>query len=165
MSIQRDLLIGKQAEQRLVTLLEKASFSCNIDNKYEWDISATKKLRKTTLREAVTLSLTFEVKCDLMAAKTGNIAIEFYNTRSVKASGIDGTKADFWVHITDAMYIIETNQLKSLIKSVKPKRIITSGGDGNASLYLYPTSFLDENFRNLEKMSVKEINSYLNREN
>jgi len=160
-NIQRDLAIGLQAEKRLVSLLETHKYVCEIKNKYEYDILATKNFRKTTTKEAYTFEATFEVKNDIMAAKTGNIAIEFYNTRSCKDSGIAGTRADFWVHITDKIYIISVTKLRELLKTTKPKRIISSGGDNNASLYLYPIEFMTSNFECLETMSTTKVNQFL----
>jgi hypothetical protein len=154
MSIQKDLLIGKQAEQRLVNFLESKKYNCEIANKYEYDIVAKKQGKEVT----------FEVKNDIMAAKTGNIAIEYYNTKSNKPSGITGTRALFWVHITSDIYIIKTELLRELLKTIKPKRTIKSGGDNNANLYLYPHQFLIDNFFLLEHMKVRALNKYLLKE-
>lgn len=85
---------------------------------------------------------TFEVKYDLMAAKTGNIAIEFFNSKSNKPSGIGITEADYWIHVLkidniNTIFICPVNELKEFIKNTKPKRIVYGGGDNNADILLF----------------------------
>lgn len=42
--------------------------------------------------------LTLETKTDFGPHKTGNIVVEIMNTRTMKPSGIDGTKAQLWLN-------------------------------------------------------------------
>lgn len=84
-----------------------------------------------------------EVKYDIMSKRTGNIAIEYHNSKKNTPSGISATKADFWVHIAftktgDRMvYIAPVSELKKWIADNKPKKVIIAGGDDNADLYIY----------------------------
>lgn len=85
---------------------------------------------------------TCEVKYDKMAQKTGNIAIEFYNSKSCKDSGIAVTKAKIWVHILQdgdnkTMWVASVKELKKFIKNNPPFRTVMDVGDNNACLHLY----------------------------
>ena len=83
---------------------------------------------------------TFEVKYDLMATKTGNIAIEYFNPKLNKESGILATQADFWVtilHNPTEIFISPVKILKKFLDNIPPCRIITIGGDNNSSMMLY----------------------------
>lgn len=73
-----------------------------------------------------------EVKHDLMAYSTGNIAIE-YESRG-KLSGLSTTQATYWAFVLaeiETIVVIETNRLKELTKKHWNKRIV--GGDTNSS--------------------------------
>ena len=85
-----------------------------------------------------------EVKSDFMWQDTGNVAIEFVNYG--KASGIDATKAEYWIielhkRLPDGTTTVHTRLLESvadLKEKVKNTRIV-NGGDNNASrMYLVP---------------------------
>lgn len=80
-----------------------------------------------------------EIKWDLYSEKSGNFAIETYNTKLCKPSGIMSTEAVFWFHMDGAkkVYFTRSSVLKEFIEKVKPKREITAGGDQNANLMLY----------------------------
>lgn len=83
--------------------------------------------------------LKFELKHDIMAEKTNNIAIEFESRG--KPSGINRTKADFYLikfGNTDTIYLISVDRIKELIESKKYFRIV-SGGDeeSNTKMYLF----------------------------
>ena len=85
---------------------------------------------------------TCEVKYDMMAQKTGNIALEFYNSKSCKDSGIAITKADIWVHVlldgtNKTMWIASVKELRKFIKDNPPFRTVSNVGDNNACLHLY----------------------------
>ena len=80
-----------------------------------------------------------EVKYDLYAEKSGNLAIEYFNTKICKPSGIDSTLCHFWIHVLspDEVYFSTVENLKKFVKSTKPFRDITSGGDQNSAMFLY----------------------------
>jgi hypothetical protein len=81
---------------------------------------------------------TVEIKNDLYAAKSGNVAIEYNNPRSGKPSGINITKSDIWCHIIgDEIFVVKTNTLKQFMECEKALRTVKRAGDGNADLKLY----------------------------
>ena len=109
-----------------------------------------------------------EVKNDLMSGKTGNIAIEYRNSRKDSPSGIEATKADYWVHIVyvageQQVLLTRTSSLLKFTKEVKPKKTIASGGDGNADLYIYSiTDIVGSLFVRIDNnANLKEIISEL----
>ena len=96
---------------------------------------------------------TAEIKYDLYAKRSGNMAIEYHNSKKDKASGIAATAADYWIHVFDKpqeAYIIETEGLKQALLELKPVRIVENAGDGNANLYLYKKEVLLQKFVLLE---------------
>lgn len=125
---------GKMAEQRVITLFNKAGLDCKKSDRelLEYDIEFKIGTKKRTA----------EIKFDMMAAKTGNLAIEFWNSKKDKASGVSATKADYWiicllddVHIT--IWITPTKKLKEYLINNEPKRTVSRAGDNNSELYLY----------------------------
>lgn len=125
----KDLKDGLQAEEEVKTLLKKHfnvgdSDIETLDTK-EYDIKIVSK------------NLTFEVKNDLMAETTGNIAIE-YKSRA-KASGISVTKADYWIYkFAGVFYMIETNRLKEEVFEKKNYwRSGVNGGDRGSNTMMF----------------------------
>jgi hypothetical protein len=130
----RDLALGKAIEQQVSKLLTECGFSVTICKEKEYDILAE--------HPDIEEPLTFEVKNDIYANKSGNIAIEVFNPKSCKPSGLGATEALFWVHNTDRCYITLTKSLREYIEKNPPDRIIAAGGDDNATLYLYKADVL-----------------------
>jgi hypothetical protein len=86
------------------------------------------------------LGLTFEVKNDLMAAKTGNIAIE-YECRG-KPTCLAISKADFWIYKFDgSLWVVPTKLLRQkLFKEKRYFRQVTGGDKGsNTRMFLVKT--------------------------
>ena len=137
-TILRDLSLGESAEQFIINLYEFMGYpsSKNNDKKTRsfYDIvSKNKKVEFTT-----------EVKYDIYANRSGNIAIETFNPKSGKPSGLGITKADLWVHITDQPYVTSVKALKKYVDNNDPFKIIPCGGDDNATLYLYKANIILE---------------------
>ncbi len=80
--------------------------------------------------------ISFEVKWDIMAEKTGNVAIE-YESRG-KMSGISVTKACYWIYkISGKFYLIKTEKIKEEINNKAYHRNVTGGDYGsNTKMYL-----------------------------
>ena len=94
----------------------------------------------------------------MYAAKSGNIAIEVYNPRSKKDSGLSITRSDLWVHIVNNKYwVAKSKKLKSFVAKNPPLRIIPQGGDGNATLWLYKVeTILPKIFHRIDHLTGKE---------
>ena len=117
----------------------------------DWDLSAA---QAGTGYEVFTV----EVKYDEMQAKTGNIAIEIYNPRSAKPSGLTATKATLWCHVLqDSIWITSVNKLKRFCEDTPAFKSFNSVGDGNASILLYKTKDILSIFKRIDGCSKEEI--------
>lgn len=157
----KSLKIGDEAEQEVMAFLETLGL-CPIKN----DDKNTRLFHdihciwnENEFSSSVDRVIKFEVKNDVMAHKTGNVAIEYYNSKSNKASGITATKADWWVHkITGNLWIIRVSDLLTFTKEEKPHKIINGGGDKNADLLIYKVDHFTEKCRLLTDItSIEEL--------
>ena len=130
MGIIKDFESGDKGELLVNEHLEKLGYTC--------EKNKDKETRQHYDLLILELNKTLEVKNDLYAVKSGNIAIEYNNCKSDKPSGLGITRADVWCHIIDNKpYVVTVKKLKTFVKENTPKRIVTQAGDGNADLYLY----------------------------
>lgn len=105
----------------------------NNDFRYDLDIGriAEKKLAHILENKKI------EIKYDMLASSTGNIAIEF-ECRN-KLSGISITESDYYCYIIantkceDIYILIETNKLKELCRKYYAMNKIKKNGDDNLS--------------------------------
>jgi hypothetical protein len=125
----KDLEDGLKAEDEVKELLKKHF------NVQEPDIE--KSAIKDYDIKIVSKNLTFEVKNDLMAEKTGNVAVEYESRK--KATGISVTKADYWVYkFAGVFYMIETNRLKKeLLENKNYWRSGVNGGDLGSNTMMF----------------------------
>ncbi len=129
--------------------LEKGRF-------YDWDLSVA---QVATGYEVFTV----EVKYDEMQAKTGNIAIEFYNSKLDRPSGLSATKADLWCHVLkDSTWITSVDKLKKFCEETTPFKSFNYAGDENASILLYKTEDILEIFERIDKCSKDELTQKIN---
>lgn len=77
---------------------------------------------------------TIEVKRDYMAARTGNIFIEFESRG--KASGIAASHAEYWAFVLSGhrVVIVPLDTVKEVAREQYRKTGYTRGGDSNTSL-------------------------------
>jgi hypothetical protein len=147
----RDLALGNAGENILISELSKFGVSAETSSSKEFDVIASLNNTKRT----------FEVKYDMYCARSGNIAIEYYNPKSKIPSGLTATKADYWTHIITGpirVYCCPLEKLKNFIENNKPDKVIECGGDDNASLYLYKKDFiLEKAFHILDEDFVNSI--------
>ena len=147
MGILKDLEIGESAEKKIINLYKRFGYPSakNEDTKTRsyYDITSALPFIRVLHSQGLTMEkFTTEVKHDLYANKSGNIAIETFNPKTGKDSGLSITKADLWIHITDIPYITSVKILKEYVEENKPFRIISCGGDDNATLYLYKADII-----------------------
>jgi hypothetical protein len=126
--------LGKQAEEFVIKIFNDAKLNANKSEVelLEYDIEFL--IGKT--------KYTAEIKFDYMSVKTGNLAIEYWNSKKNTASGITSTKATIWVHcILDSgnitAWVANTIELTNYIRDNKPKKTIIGAGDNNACIHLY----------------------------
>lgn len=155
MSFHKSLKQGKIGEKVFCDFLESAKigFSLNTSSKL-------KELAQWDVRLHLEEDIDVEIKLDAMASKTGNMAIEYYNSKLLKPSGIDATSAKLWVVVfqePNRAYVCSVERLKGFIKRNKPLKTILNGGDNNASLYLYKLEKIFSIFRLLDKTVSKSF--------
>ncbi len=129
-----DLLFGKQYELILLDYLPKNEYDevemAPHGRFVEWDV----KIKRGQLEAK------YEVKSDKLAAKTGNLCIEY--ECAGQPSGISVTKADYYAYFVVSgsshdLYLIPVDRLKAYIAETNPRKM--NGGDGYRSrFYLIP---------------------------
>lgn len=135
MSFLSDRKIGMNGEQLLRGLLADAS----IENVANSELSQAELADWDVQGNLFGLKFSIEIKCDVMEAKTGNVAIEYHNPKQDKSSGINITKADLWVIILEdtSVWIARTTDLKRYVNEEECLRDIQCVGDGNSSIKLF----------------------------
>jgi hypothetical protein len=154
-----DLKRGNGAQKLVMQLFDNCNLkSEQVDPKGPdrsfWDIITTGRK----------LSFTTEVKFDEYEARSGNIAIETFNPRLGKPSGIGITKAFFWAHVLvgGVVWLTPVEQLRLFLADNKPKRIIGAGGDGNATLHLYDSGIiLPGCFTRIDNLTKRQLTKYI----
>ena len=159
-------------------MTKKSSYNKTLNQGFSGELSVIEKLKTLNIDAVITdipqnvefdldcifnnIRFTIEVKHDIFSRISGNFAIEFYNSKSCKNSGITATKANFWCHIVkDEIFIIKTSDLKKFIVKNEPKKILYDVGDDNACIYLYGNEFLETEFLNLSKSTKEESIGYI----
>lgn len=134
-----DLSEGKKKEALVVQRLQQLKFTAQLSNSKQYDVEWEDNGK----------NLKGEVKFDKASDRTGNIAIEFHNSKLNKPSGLTATKADVWfiVFPDDVIWWCYVEDLKKFVKENKPKKVVIGGGDKNADLYLYSKNFIEKLFK------------------
>lgn len=101
-----------------------------------------------------------EVKYDRKQARTGNVAIEYANSRQGKFSGIMATTAHFWGLVLDdprTAWLARVSDLYAHVRSVAPLAHYERAGDGNAAIWVYRWQDVSGLFRRIDQASVQEV--------
>lgn len=148
----QDVQAGKDGERLVKELFERhgISISKNTSSKRKdlllWDLRAILPYGEIDL----------EVKSDLKERQTGNVAVEYFNTKKQAPSGIDATTAKLWVFVLIdpiTIWACSVSELQNYIKKVKPLRDV-SGGDDNSQMFLYKREQLfDDIFYRIDNAS------------
>lgn len=148
--------LGKSGERLVLDILTFAAIPCkenlNTVTREFYDLEANIGSKKFTI----------ECKYDWYSEKSGNLAIEFFNSTKNKPSGIDNTKANLWAIIINdkdykTIWITSVSALKAYIKAHTAFKTIMKAGDGNASIYLYKTEQLLSIFKRIDNLEKEQI--------
>ncbi len=122
----KDLETGNNGENKLLDFLNSKNVKCKKGDGKKSDILLEDER-------------VIEVKFDIMSAKTNNIALEFYNSKQNKPSGISNTISNFWVFVLPCgqIWLSKTEELLRFSNNEAPLRIVFGAGDKNADLKLY----------------------------
>lgn len=162
MGFAKDRVRGLRGERLVAKTLENDGIKCEINEDNETNIYYDIECKMGRVK------FTVEVKSDYMAERTGNLAIEYYNSKQGKPSGITVTKADLWVHcIKDGdnltVWATSVDTLKAFIDAEEPIKKVEFGGDNNASLLLYNEHHILEIFERLDNLQEKQIKKAIKR--
>lgn len=134
--IQKDLALGTAGEQIVISLLNEVGIVSKVQGtkgKFsDYDVESSYDGR----------NFTSEVKYDLYAISSKNIAVEVFNPKSGRPSGLMASKSDLWMVVTDEVHVCNTQALKKWVNDHPAKRIVSTAGDGNATILLYPISII-----------------------
>lgn len=135
----KDLKLGQKYEQEALKYFKYNDFKISEGKFKPYDIELTTDNGKRYI----------EVKCDRLAHKTGNLAIEY--ECNGQPSGLNSTKAHIWIYFivhTKEVFIIPVKKLKELINNCKS----VNGGDGYRSkMFLLPKNNLLDFSRKFRK--------------
>lgn len=148
----KSIKAGKIAEDMVAKIMESSGFICKPSppKTQEFDI----------LCESNSVSFSIEVKYDIMCERTGNIAIEYWNSKSNKPSGINATKATFWCHViggSNEVWINTVENVKKILIEKKPLRTICSGGDKNSDMLLYNKDVFCESMFRIDNINQADL--------
>ena len=135
MSFRESLKNGQSAEICVGNLYKECGLTIEYNKDARFDIVAY---------NLEGLCFTTEVKFDMYEAKSGNVAIEVYTTKTHRLSGLTNTTSTLWAHVllNKEVHLISTNYLRQLVEEIKVEKIVEKGGDNNASLFLFKSSIL-----------------------
>lgn len=149
--------IGNVAEEFVCSVFSEHGFDCELNKQ-------TSELQKYDIAASLDdTRFTIEVKYDIMATRTGNLAVEYHNSRKDKPSGIYATTADIWAVVLSSkgekeLWISGVNALKRFIAENTPYKIIESGGDKNSNMFLYKKDvILPAIFVNAQELTTNEF--------
>jgi len=148
---------GKSGEECAKGVLELLDIKCEInedyDKRYDYDLSCKMGRKKFTA----------EVKFDDKSSTTGNIYIEYHNSKADKPSGVAVTKANLWIHVlpeddgSKAVWISSVSSLRVFMEEVEPHKKVAFGGDNNSAGYVYTKeSILDKLFKRIDNLEKEE---------
>ena len=148
---------GKKGEKIAKEVLEEFGVKCELnedyEKRYDYDLSCKVGRKKFSV----------EVKFDDRSSSTGNIYIEYHNSRADKPSGVAVTKADLWIHVLpdgtgiNAVWITPVSSLRRFMKEVEPHKKVSFGGDRNSAGYVYTkASILETLFKRIDILNKKE---------
>ena len=158
---------GNLGEDFAKEVLEKFGVLCekntDYEKRYDYDLSC--KLGKE--------KFTIEVKFDDKSASTGNLYIEYHNSKADKPSGVTVTKSNLWIQVLPeedglkTVWVTSVSSLRNFMKEVEPYKKIAFGGDDNSAGYVYAKeTILNKLFKRIDnldkKNAIKLIKEMLN---
>jgi|LULG01.1.fsa_nt_gb hypothetical protein len=152
---------GKKGEDFAKKVLEGFDILCekneDYDKRYDYDLVCEMNGRRFTI----------EVKFDDKSSSTGNLYIEYHNSKADKPSGVTVTKSDLWIQVLPeesglkTVWVTSVKSLRDFMEKVEPYKRIAFGGDKNSAGYVYTKEAILNNLflriDNLDKKSVLKL--------
>ena len=85
----------------------------------------------------------YELKCDYAADKTGNVFFEVFNPYRNEPSGLNATKANWWIHYIPSKAFCLMFQPKRMLRHLEENcsaSFVSRVGDKNSDGYIIPIS-------------------------
>ncbi len=156
-----DLSKGHKAEEYIRQLFAAAGIKSELNASRKkkdllaWDIEAT--LDK--------VQFYVECKYDLYEARSGNVAIEYFNVKTATDSGLMATSADIWCHVLDkpmTAWVCRVSDLKEYFHKKPCHRNIPCGGDDNSSMKLYVRErIFGDIFTQIDNLNKEQLRTVL----
>ena len=158
---------GRKGEDFAKEVLEGFDILCekntDYEKRYDYDLSCKLGRKKFTI----------EVKFDDKSASTGNLYIEYHNSKADKPSGVTVTKSDLWIQVLPeesglkTVWVTSVSALRDFMERVEPYKKIAFGGDNNSAGYVYTKEAILKNlFKRIDNLDkeivVKLIKEMLN---
>ena len=159
MGFKKDLALGQKGEKLVKITLEKLGAIVELPDTTEVDLVCKFGKKKFTA----------EIKHDIYAEKSGNLAFEYWNSGSDKPSGITSTKATIWFHLIPdlslkTIWATSVKSLRDYISKNKPFRSLQKVGDGNADIHLYKMDkILDDIFHRIDNITPEQFKTLFNK--
>lgn len=157
MSILRSFATGDRGEKKVISVLSSVGITAvkneDKDTRADYDLMCEYEEKKFTA----------EVKYDVMSEKTGNVAFEYFNSKSNKPSGIYGTKADLWFHLLPdgsniVVCVCKVKKIRDFCRDIAPLKNLKGVGDNNADIMLYTVdTVLEQLFDRLDNISNEQV--------
>ncbi len=157
MGFKKDLSLGKKAEMIVQQLFNKHKvLQCTKSTTKDYDLDLGHQLNNFKV----------EIKFDLMSQRTGNIAIEYWNSKSNKPSGILATNSDFYVFVLPdgEEYSVWLTKTKTLVDYFTHNSGIRDvhGGDNNSHMRLYSKDDILNIFTRIDNLNTFNILELIN---
>lgn len=145
------LRLGQEAEEKAMSLFRGLGFFCCREGcgARGADLVA----RAATVNGSRGRLWFLEVKRDLWASRSGNLALEYRNPRRDAPSGILSSLADLWVYDLGeegGLWVTGTARLRKFFLYEPFVRDVRRGGDGNSSFRLYRKDHMLSVFRRID---------------
>jgi hypothetical protein len=132
MSFRNDLKLGEFYERQLINHISSTHVMDKIKGRFSaYDVAVMDDFGR---------EVKYECKCDRLAQKTGNLAIEYECNN--KPSGISTTESDFYGYfiireIGYDLYLIPTEEIRTSIINKEYKRVVNGGDGWKSKMYLF----------------------------
>ena len=142
--------LGNHGQERFLDIVREVGL--------EYKKNSHKKVKELAKWDISIGAITFEIKTDIRHKQTGNIAVEIYNPKTRKLSGVFTSEADYWVYVLEDIWTIKRPQLLELALFEQGRVIRAIGnGRGNASVKLFSKEVLHDHFSRLTPDSLRGI--------
>jgi hypothetical protein len=148
----KELRQGEEGQNLLIDRLAKAGYLCSL--------SPPRTIGYDVICQLPPKTFTVEVKYDVMSTRTGNIAVEYWNSKQNKPSGITASTSNLWCYVIGSekeIWLTPTSKLRLFVQNEKPVKSIENGGNKNSNMLIYEKNHICSAFTRIDIMSNIEV--------